>query len=364
MNSGSRPEPRKVIAALPQYSSAAGTSRVTWRASSNESVLPPSPRVVEAIARAGATAHLYPSLLGDALVADIAERLQVTARQVVVGGGSLALLQQTLSTYTGHGTEVIFGWRSYEAYPILVGVAGSDAVPVPLGADGTHDLAAMLAAVTPSTKAIILCNPNNPTGTEVGREQVELFLQRVPPTVLVLLDEAYQEFATTSLDGVGLLDAYPNLAVFRTFSKAYGLAGLRAGYMVTSEEIADFVRVASPPFGLSTVAEAAAQEAGADADYSARVLRLVAEGRDRLRAGLAERGFPTPVSGGNFVWIPLPHGARELEVGCIARGVSVRAFDGEGVRATVGERAAEDAVLAAVDDLMATVASSPGKTLT
>lgn len=354
MNAGNSPIPRQAIAVLPQYSSAAGASQVTWRASSNESVVAPSPGVLDAIARAGATAHLYPSLLGDGLVADIAARLHVTRRQVVVGAGSLALLQQALSTYTGHGTEVVFGWRSYEAYPILAGVAGAIAVPVPLDTDGAHDLDAMLAAVTPSTRAVIVCSPNNPTGTEVGRDSLEAFLDLVPSTVLVLMDEAYQEFSARPLDGVALLDAYPNLAVFRTFSKAYGLAGLRAGYMVTSEQIADSVRAASPPFGLNAVAEAAAQAAWMDPSYIARVVQLVAEGRDRLRAGLAERGVHTPASGGNFVWIPLPDGARELGTGCLARGVSVRIFDGEGVRVTVGERAAEDAVLAAVDDLAAT----------
>ncbi|MCQ9165968.1 MULTISPECIES: aminotransferase class I/II-fold pyridoxal phosphate-dependent enzyme [unclassified Arthrobacter] len=346
------PAPRPEIASLPAYSRAAGAATVKWRASSNESVLPPPPPVLAAIAAAGADAQLYPTVFGDGLADDIAARLGVDVTQVVVGGGSLALLQQALLAYTGPGREVVFAWRSYEAYPILVGMAGADAVPVPLGAGSIHDLEAMLGAITENTAAVIVCNPNNPTGTEVDARKLERFLSRVPPTVLVLLDEAYKEFAVGHLDSLRLLGVYPNLALLGTFSKAYGLAGLRAGYLVASTNIADTLRKSALPFGLNAVAEAAARAAWADAGHVHRLVELVTEGRKRLSAGLHERGLGTLPSGANFVWIPLPTGARELAECCLARGVSVRAFDGEGVRVTVGERAAEDAVLAAVDDFL------------
>ena len=345
------PEARAVVAALPRYSSASSAPTVRWKASSNESTVPPSPEIVAAIAAAASTAHLYPSLLGDALVADLAERLGVGTDQVVVGGGSIALLQQTLSAYTGFGTEVVYGWRSYEAYPILIGIAGATGVPVPLDAGAVHDLDALRAAITPATRVVLVCNPNNPTGTEVTPDALVRFLEQVPSHVLVVLDEAYREFAQHDTDGVELQRRFPNVVVFRTFSKAYGLAGLRAGYLIASPAIADNIRAASPPFGLSAVAEAGARAALRDTDYTARIIDVVRTGREHLRSGLAELGVATPESGANFVWIPVGERALELEAACVARGVSVRAFAGQGVRVTVGAREAEDAVLVAVADL-------------
>ncbi|MGX6447860.1 histidinol-phosphate transaminase, partial [Patulibacter sp. S7RM1-6] len=345
--------PRPAVAALPRYSTAAEAGRVRWRASSNESSVPPTPAVVAAIADAAGRVNRYPSLLGEELAGDIARRLGVAPSQVVVGGGSIALLQQALAAYTGHGTEVVFGWRSYEAYPILVGAAGARAVPVPLDADATHDLEAMLAAITPETAAIIVCNPNNPTGTEVGGVALRAFLDRVPSDVLVLLDEAYREFGAGETDGVELLPRHPNLVVLRTFSKAYGLAGLRVGYLVASDAIADDVRAGALPFGVSLVAGAAARVAWADETHVDEIVRTVTDSRARLQAALAERGIPTPASGANFVWLPVGEDAPALERLCVEQGVSVRAFAGEGVRVTVGDPDAEDAVLRAVDAYLA-----------
>jgi len=343
--------PRAAVAALPRYSRAAGLAQVRWRASSNESTVPPSPRVQEAIAAAAKYAHLYPSLQGDELINDLSLRLRIAPDQIVVGGGSLAVLQHTLAAYTGSGTEVVHAWRSYEAYPILIGVVGATSVPVALDATHTHDVDAMLAGVSDATRAIIICNPNNPTGTELPRTEIERIVTSVPDNVLVLLDEAYQEFATANVDGLRFVREHPNVAVFRTFSKAYGLAGLRAGYMVANPEIAENVRCAAPPFGLSLLAEAGARAAWADTDHTAHIVTVVRDGRGYLRDQLARRGLPTPVSGANFVWLPVGERAIELQNACVAQKVSVRAFAGEGVRVTVGDRDAEDAVLAAVDSL-------------
>ena len=313
--------------------------------------MPPSPRVQTAIAAAAAQAHLYPSLEGDQLVADVSARLRVAPDRVVVGAGSLALLQHTLAAYTGAGTQVVHAWRSYEAYPILIGIVGATPIPVPLDLSLTHDVDAMLAAITPDTRAIIVCNPNNPTGTQLPRTEVERLIASVPPTVLILLDEAYREFATVDVDSLGLAQRYPNVVVFRTFSKAYGLAGLRAGYMIAHPEVADNVRATAPPFGLSLIAEAGARAAWADTAHTDHIVAVVGEGREYLRHAAAERGFTTPVSGANFVWFPVGSRTAELRDACVAHGVSVRAFDGEGVRVTVGRREAEDAVLAAIDTL-------------
>ncbi|MDV3127301.1 aminotransferase class I/II-fold pyridoxal phosphate-dependent enzyme [Mycobacterium sp. 21AC1] len=343
--------PRAVVAGLPRYSRAAGLDQVRRRASSNESTVPPSPLVQQAIAEAAAHAHLYPSLQGDLLIADLSARLQVAPEQIVVGGGSLALLQHTLAAYTGAATEVVHAWRSYEAYPILIGVVGATPVPVALDANHTHDVDAMVAAITPATRAIIVCNPNNPTGTELPRTEIERIITSVPSNVLVLLDEAYQEFATTPIDGLSLVRRYPNVVVFRTFSKAYGLAGLRAGYMIAHPDIADNVRAAAPPFGLSLLAEAGARAAWADTGHTGRIIDVVRDSREYLRTEAAGRGLHTPVSGANFVWLPVGSRATELEQACVSQGVSVRAFRGEGVRVTVGDRDAEDAVLAAIDSI-------------
>jgi histidinol-phosphate aminotransferase len=284
---------------------------------------------------------------GDELVAGIARRLDVDAGQVVIGGGSISLLQQTLVAYTGPGTEVIYAWRSYEAYPIIVGVAGAASVAVPLTDECAHDLEGMLTAITPRTRAIIVCNPNNPTGTEIAQDELVAFLDRVPSGILVLLDEAYWEFRTDNLDGVEIARRYPNVVVFRTFSKAYGLAGLRVGYLVTSSSIAENVRATCLPFGVNAIAEAAASAAWADPEHTARIVSAVTNGREHLESALVELGVPVKASGANFVWAPVGRHARALEAECVAHGVSVRAFDDEGVRITVGEREAENAVITA-----------------
>ncbi|WP_430334347.1 histidinol-phosphate transaminase [Rhodococcus sp. ACT016] len=347
------PRARPEIDALPTYSRASGAATVRWRASSNESTIAPSPAVVEAITRVGAHGHLYPTLFADDLVAALAERLSVPADAVLTGAGSLALLQQVLTAFTGPGTEVVHAWRSYEAYPILIGIAGATAVPVPLDTQHRHDVDAMIAAVTPHTRAVLVCNPNNPTGTELTEPEVRRLLDGVPSDVLVILDEAYREFADERVDGVELLREYPNVVVLRTFSKAYGLAGLRVGYAVADSAVAAPLHAAAPPFGLSSVAEAAACAALADSGHTDRIVESVRAGRRHLQSGLAARGIETPPSGGNFVWIPESERATALDAACVAHGVSVRTFAGEGVRVSVGDRDAEDAVLAAVDDLTA-----------
>ncbi|QTR99653.1 histidinol-phosphate transaminase [Rhodococcus qingshengii] len=346
-----RPRPRPEIEALPRYSKAAGLEQVRWRASSNESTVAPSAAILEAVNLAASHSHLYPSLFGDTLIARLSGRLGVGDDQVLVGAGSLALLQQVLTAYTGPGTEVVYPWRSYEAYPILIGIAGASGVPVALDSEHRHDLSAMAAAVTPQTRAVLVCNPNNPTGSEFSTAEFVSFARSIPGDVLILLDEAYREFATSDVDGVDLLRAFPNIVVFRTFSKAYGLAGLRAGYAVTNSAIAADLRSAAPPFGLSAVAEAAACTALTDPAHTDSIVETVTAGRSHLREQLALRGVETVPSGANFVWIPLGKRASALEAACVAQGVSVRMFPGEGVRVTVGERAAEDAVIAAVDAL-------------
>ncbi len=352
-----RPLPREIVAGLPVYSKAGGSAPPTWRASSNESFLPPSAAVLAAIDAAARNVQKYPTLQGDPLTAALARQLGTAEGQIVAGAGSLAVLQQLLTAYAGPGRNVVFAWRSYEAYPILVRLTGARDIQVPLTATHEHDLEAMAAAVTDNTAAVILCSPNNPTGTVLGQAALESILKSIPPHVLVVLDQAYLEFmddaGPSSRHSLALLAAHPNLVLLRTFSKAYGLAGLRAGYMVTATDIAEAVRAVSPPFGLNALAEAAAVAALDDTAALEAAVSTVRRGRSELHAELAARGLAVPDSGGNFLWLPVGDGAASLEAACLAEGVSVRCFAGEGVRVTVGSRDAEAAVLRAVDTWLA-----------
>ena len=345
------PAPRPVVVALPRYSQASGLSAVRWRASSNESVRRPSLEMAEAISAGIRGANEYPSIGAEELAAAIADVLGVGPNQVAVGPGSLSVLQFLLLAYSEPGTDVVHAWRSYEAYPIVIGIAGAEAVSVPLTADGGHDLAAMAAAVTGRTRVVIVCNPNNPTGRECEPEALRRFIAAVPSNVLIVVDEAYLEFASRSSSVVDLVATYPNLVVLRTFSKAYGIAGMRVGYLVSSVAVADSVRAVRPPFAVSEPAQAAAlislRETGA---LAAEVERVRYE-RDRLRDGLRDRSIATPVSGGNFVWIPWDVRIADLSDACLERGVSVRVFPGEGIRVTVGHPEVTEVVLDAVDEL-------------
>lgn len=353
------PVPRPIVSSLPRYSRAAGLDSVRWVGSSNESCIAPSPLAVSAMAEAASRANRYPGITGERLSGAIAETLGLDAGQVVVGGGSLALLGHILSAYAPQGSSVVHAWRSYEAYPILIALAGAEAVPVDLDAEHRHDLAAMGAAITVDTRVVLVCNPNNPTGTVLREGELEAFLQRVPSHVLVVLDEAYREFSSPETEPALLLQRYPNLVVLRTFSKAYGLAGARAGYLMAGPGVAASIRAVAPPFGLSSLAEAGALAAWDDAGYlESSVSEVVAE-REYLRAGLLERGLQVPPSGGNFLWIAAGARSLDLETVCVGHGVSVRAFAGSGVRVTVSVREASDAVLRAIDSLSPPLPGAP-----
>jgi histidinol-phosphate aminotransferase len=340
---------------LPQYSKAAGLGRVKWIASSNESTVAPSAAVQSAIAKAAAHGNRYPSLFGAELIAAISRRLNVSDDQVVVGAGSLALLQQALLAYTGPGTEVVYAWRSYEAYPMLVTLAGATSVCVPLDADHRHDGAALIRAIGPDCRALIICNPNNPTGTLLAPHEIEAILRAVPSEVLVILDEAYWEFTGIDSDAVHLLPDYQNLVIMRTFSKAYGLAGIRAGYLVADAAVAQAIQRTSPPFTLSATASAGALAAWSDEAYTQRIVQTACQDRDRLQGRLRELGVQTPTSGSNFVWMAAPRQALRLEQLCVEEGVAVRAFDGFGIRITAGSTEASDAAVRAVARLVAEI---------
>jgi histidinol-phosphate aminotransferase len=199
----------------------------------------------------------------------IAEHHALTPGQVVVGGGSVGVLGHILQAYTSPGDQVVFAWRSFEAYPILTQVAGATPVPVPLTADARHDVPALTAAVNERTKVLLLCSPNNPTGPTIRQEEFDAVMRAVPEHVLVVLDEAYVEFVTDSatVDGRAALDAYPNLMVLRTFSKAFGLAGLRVGYLAANPSLVDGLRRIYNPKSVNTLGQIGAVAALDDLEY-------------------------------------------------------------------------------------------------
>ncbi|TLM73820.1 histidinol-phosphate transaminase [Pseudarthrobacter sp. NamB4] len=343
-------EPRPVVARLPRYAAgkppAAVDGLTSYKLSSNENPLPPLPAVVEAIAQQ-TDFNRYPDPLSSGLRAELSGFLGVPADDIVTGAGSLGALNQLLATFAGRnddGTadEVIYAWRSFEAYPISVGLAGAESVRIPVTADGRHDLPAMAAAVTPRTRMILLCTPNNPTGPVLGTAETEEFIRLVPPDVVVVIDEAYQEFvrAEGAVDGIAMYRKYPNVVVLRTFSKAHGLAGLRVGYSVSNPGLTQHLRVAATPFAVSQIAEKAAIVSLQNyPQVVERVQRLVDE-RDRVTAGLRSLGWAVPDAQGNFVWLDLEAESSDFAALAGARGLSVRAFTGEGVRVSIGEEQA------------------------
>ncbi|WP_069386222.1 histidinol-phosphate transaminase [Cellulosimicrobium cellulans] len=343
---------RPAVAALPAYVPGARVApgAAAFKLSSNENPYPPLPSVVAAIADAAADVNRYPDMYATELVEALAGDLGVTPAEVVVGNGSVAVLAHVLQTVVEPGDEVVYPWRSFEAYPIAVAVAGGTSVQVPLqtgAALGRLDLPAMAAAVTERTRVVMVCTPNNPTGPAVHRDELDAFLAAVPSHVLVVLDEAYLEFVRDpqAPDGLAVYAQHPNVVLLRTFSKAYGLAGLRVGYAVARPRLAAGIRAVSTPFGVSHVAQRAALASlGARDELLARVEHLVAD-RARLVEGLRDQGWELPESQANFVWFDLGERTVQRAEEARAAGAVVRPFAGEGLRVSVGEPEATDLFL-------------------
>lgn len=333
---------------LPAYvPGARGAGEGAYKLSSNENPFEPLASVREAIARAAGQVNRYPDMFATELAAALAARYGVAPEAVVTGCGSVAVLGHVLQAFCDAGDEVVHAWRSFEAYPIAISLQGALGVRVPLGAAGRHDLPALAAAVGPRTRVVLVCSPNNPTGPAVPADELAVFLAAVPDDVLVVLDEAYVEFVRDPAvpDGAALLAAHPNLVVLRTFSKAFGLAGLRVGFALADPEIATAVRTASTPFGVNHLAQVAALASLAAADELAERVDAVVAERDRVLAGLRRQGWVVPESQANFVWLPTADRTAALAADAAERGLLVRPFAGEGIRITIGEPAANDRVL-------------------
>lgn len=340
---------RAGIAELPAYKQGRPAAADGYKLSSNENPYGPLAEIVNAAAAALAEVNRYPDSTGLELRTKLGKRFGVTPGQVLLGAGSGSLLSQFLLAVCEPGTEVVYPWRSFEAYPGLVTVAGGTSIQVPLAEGARHDLDAMAAAVTDRTRAVLICSPNNPTGPSVSAAAFERFMDRVPSDVLVLLDEAYVEFARdpAAVDGARLIGRWPNLVILRTFSKAWGLAGLRLGYAIGAEHILDAARVVAVPLSVTGQAQLGASVALDHEDLLfARIVDIV-ETREHLVAGLRELGFDVPDAQGNFVWLPLGDRTAAADDAFHDHGVVVRAFPGDGIRISIGERESVDRVLTA-----------------
>ncbi|OIJ69295.1 histidinol-phosphate transaminase [Streptomyces mangrovisoli] len=344
------PKLRAELEGIPTYKPgkpAAAGGPVAYKLSSNENPYPPLPGVMESVTAAAASFNRYPDLACTGLTLELAERFGVPVEHIATGTGSVGVAQQLVQATSGPGDEVIYAWRSFEAYPIITQISGARPVQVPLPPDEVHDLDAMAEAITDRTRLIFVCNPNNPTGTAVRRAELERFLDRVPGDVLVVLDEAYREFIRDPEvpDGIELYRSRPNVCVLRTFSKAYGLAGLRIGFAVAHEPVAAALRKTAVPFGVSQLAqEAAIASLRAEDELLGRVGSLVCE-RNRVVEGLRGQGWTVPESQANFIWLRLGEQTLAFAAACEQHGVVVRPFAGEGVRVTIGEAEANDIFL-------------------
>ncbi|WP_434965805.1 histidinol-phosphate transaminase [Janibacter indicus] len=318
-----------------------------YKVSSNENPHPPLPSVVEVIREAAEGVNRYPDMGVTALTDALAAQLDVPREQIATGTGSVGVLAQIIQSTCDPGDEVVYAWRSFEAYPIVVAIAGAVSVQVPLTDDQRHDLDAMAAAITDRTRVVLVCTPNNPTGPSVTHAELEAFLAKVPRDVLVVVDEAYLEFVEGEgeVDGLSLRREHGNVMLLRTFSKAYGLAGLRVGYAVAPEPVAEALRKTATPFGVNLIAQAAAiASLEAKDELDVRVKEIVAE-RERVLAALAEAGWQMTPSQANFVWFPLGERTADFVAACTEAGLSVRPYGTDGVRVTIGETEANDRLI-------------------
>ncbi len=339
---------RRTLSAVPAYKpgkpAAATEGQTAYKISSNENPYPPLPSVIEAVAQAAHTMNRYPDMAVAELTEEIAQRFEVPADHIATGTGSVGVLTQLVAITCDPGDEVVYAWRSFEAYPIIVALGGATSVQVPLDAEARHDLAAMADAISSRTRLVLVCTPNNPTGPAVREAELREFLDRVPQDTLVVIDEAYLEFGTDeeAPDALALYREYSNVAVLRTFSKAYGLAGLRVGYAVAPEAVATALRKAATPFGVSDIAQKAAiASLRAFDELEVRVKALIDE-RSRVWNALHEQGWDVPHTQANFVWMPLGEDTLDFAATCQEVGLIVRPFAGEGARCSIGETEAND----------------------
>jgi len=329
---------------------------------SNESCFAPLPEVVEAAAAVLGGANRYPDPSYSPLRRALSARYGIPADRIALGNGSCDVLLAAGEALLEPGAEVVYSWPAFSVYPHLAAASGARAIEVPLDSEDRHDLDAMLAEITVATRLVLVCNPNNPTSTALALEPIEAFLEQIPRHVCVILDEAYCEFALCLGDtyaSVELLRRYPNLVLLRTFSKVYGLAGLRVGYgLCGSEDFRTAVDQVRQPFYMNAAAQAAAVEALAHQDEVDRRVERTLAARIELEQGVRELGLWVAECDANFIWLRLAEDAEEptLIGGLRERGVLVRAGTSLGrpgaMRVTVGTGPENARFLAAIGELV------------
>nr|WP_313354494.1 histidinol-phosphate transaminase [Microbacterium sp.] len=349
------PRIRPEIAALPPYRQGKQAGPDAFKLSSNENPFEPLPSVLEAL-QTTTPVNRYPDASAAALRARLGEKYGVEPDAVHVAAGSVSILHQLVLGTSSVGDEVVYAWRSFEAYPSLPLVAGATGVQVPLASGARHDLDAMADGITDRTRVMIVCTPNNPTGPIVTSAEFAAFVDRVPGDVLIILDEAYAEFVTApdAVDGLAerIFERHPNVVVLRTFSKAYGLAGLRVGYAIGHPRVLDAARTTGIPLSVTSAAERAAI-ASLDAEPELRErLSVIVERRTRLLDGLRAQGWQVPDSQANFVWLPTGERTEEVAAAFDAADLIVRPFAGDGIRISVGEEESIDRVLAVAKSML------------
>ncbi len=327
---------------------------------SNESPFPPHQKVVETIRNAAGAMNRYPDPDATLLRGRIADRYETEPGRIAIGNGSCEILLAAAEALCEPGDEILYAWPSFSMYPYLAALTGGREIRVPLGEGGMHDLEAMAAEVTAATQLVLVCNPNNPTGTHLPAAEIAAFCERLPSSVTIALDEAYIEFQTHDDPDatVALLADFPNLVVLRTFSKCYGLAGLRVGFAIGSAKFRAAVDAVRQPFSVNALAQAAAAEAILHSDDVAhRVESTIAE-RLRVEGALREMGLSTAETEANFSWVDLGD-ADEAEVvaGLAERSIAVRPGTPLGdpghIRVTYGTSAENDRFLAGLAELVA-----------
>lgn len=343
---------RPEIETLPPYRQGKAADDDSFKLSSNENPFEPLPSVRQALAEI--ELNRYPDAQANRLRERLATLHSVDLDQVHIGSGSVAIIAQLLAAAVAHGDEVIYAWRSFEAYPLLATAAGAVSVQVPNTPDHRHDLDAMAAAITDRTRVVFLCSPNNPTGSIVTKAEFEAFMAKVPATLLVVLDEAYIEFCKDPevVRGEHLLERYPNLVVLRTFSKAYGLAGLRVGYALGAQYIMDALRSTAIPLSVTAYAEHGALVSLDHEDELLERVDRIARLRDQVWQTLNEHGWQIPRPHGNFIWLPTGEGTERAAELLAERGLITRPFHPDGIRVSIGEPASVDRLLHAAAEIV------------
>lgn len=330
---------RDEIRTLPAYKQGRPAPDDAFKLSSNENPYPTPDWVVDAMSQANVSR--YPESTSRTVREAIATMWGCDVDEVIVGAGSVSILYQLIQATSGPGDNIVFAWRSFEAYPWIATVAGAEARRIPNLTDHRHDLDAMLAAIDDRTRVVILCTPNNPTGAAITTDEFESFMARVPSHVLVILDEAYAEFSHDPdiVCGKKQKGKFANLVTLRTFSKAYGLAGLRIGYGIGHRAIFTAATATAIPM---VVTEQAQRAALAVLDHNAEAMTIVAEiceRRDRVWAALVDQGWDVPKPHGNFVWLPTGDNTDKANALLESGGIVARVFSGDGIRVTIGEEA-------------------------